>query len=189
MLRRINSVENLTTEFIGKQFGKWTPISLAGRNKYGPFCNCVCECGNTGVVNINKLRSGHSRSCGCLRAEVGKRLLQPDTTTHGASYTPEYSAFVGSKYRCENPKNAAYPYYGGRGIQFRFESFQQFYDEVGPRPSDKHSLDRIDNDGHYEPGNIRWVTKKEQTKNQRRVNDLSFQLEMFQNPIYSYAIC
>lgn len=86
---------------------------------------------------------------------------------HGKSHTPEYHIYVGARYRCTNPKSEVWKDYGGRGIQFRFVSFEEFLAELGPRPSPEYSLDRINNDGHYEPGNVRWATASEQRNNQR----------------------
>jgi hypothetical protein len=79
----------------------------------------------------------------------------------------EAVVFSGAKQRCRNPKARGYKYYGGRGIEVRFASFKEFYAHVGPRPSAQHSLDRIDSDGHYEPGNVRRATTEEQVNNRR----------------------
>jgi len=90
--------------------------------------------------------------------------------THGMTKRPEYLAWMNAKSRCNNPKNKAWSYYGGRGISMCEEwvdDFLSFYEHVGPKPSPEHSLDRIDNDGNYEPGNLRWATKKEQSANRR----------------------
>jgi hypothetical protein len=76
-----------------------------------------------------------------------------------------YSSFIQARNRCRNPKSKVYKYYGGRGIEFRFDSFEDFYAHIGPRPSRKHSLERIDNEGHYEKGNVRWATATEQAQN------------------------
>jgi hypothetical protein len=94
---------------------------------------------------------------------------------HGLESSAEYKAFWGAQQRCQNPKNPQYMNYGARGIEFRFDNVVDFYAEVGPRPTPAHSLDRIDNDGHYEKGNLRWATKKEQRLNQRakRIQDFS----------------
>jgi hypothetical protein len=81
--------------------------------------------------------------------------------------TPEYTAWNNAKKRCSNPMHPQWPYYGGRGIKFLFTSFERFFAELGPRPSPQHSLDRKDNDGNYEPGNVRWATAKEQSNNRR----------------------
>lgn len=81
--------------------------------------------------------------------------------------TPEYRAYQHAKDRCRNPNNNRWAIYGGRGIEFRFDSFKEFYGAVGERPSHAHSLDRIDTDGHYERGNLRWATRSEQAFNRR----------------------
>ncbi len=82
--------------------------------------------------------------------------------------TKEYKAFIHARYRCTNPECDVYMYYGGRGIQFKFETFEQFLVEVGLAPSVEHQLDRKDNDKHYEPGNVHWVTKAAQMTNKRQ---------------------
>lgn len=81
---------------------------------------------------------------------------------------PERIAYAQAKARCTNPRHRAWKDYGGRGVEFRFRSFRQFIRLLGPRPSRRHSLDRIDNDGHYEPGNVRWATPRQQARNRRR---------------------
>jgi hypothetical protein len=80
----------------------------------------------------------------------------------------EYGAYHNAKQRCLNPRNPQSDYYGKRGIKFLFKSFQQFLADIGKKPSPKHVLDRIDNDGHYKPGNVRWTTPSESTKNRRK---------------------
>ncbi|HWY20028.1 MAG TPA: hypothetical protein VNX26_02345 [Candidatus Acidoferrum sp.] len=87
--------------------------------------------------------------------------------THGMWKSPEYTAYTHAKQRCTNPRCVDWPDYGGRGIKFLFTSFEQFFAELGPRPEGL-SLDRKNNDGNYEPGNVRWATASEQQKNQRR---------------------
>lgn len=89
----------------------------------------------------------------------------------------EYTAYTSAKGRCNNPNNNRYKDYGGRGIEFRFTDFEEFYAEVGDKPSPKHSLDRIDNDGHYEKGNVRWATPIEQGRNRQKVRLITFRGE------------
>jgi|SRR5579864_1972026 len=97
---------------------------------------------------------------------MGRRLGAPNRT-HGLSFSPEYFTYQNARQRCTNPKAMKYNNYGGRGIKFLFTSFEQFLADVGPRPSPQHSLDRKRNEGHYEPGNVKWSTKQEQAANKR----------------------
>ena len=114
------------------------------------------------MVKADGLLSGRTSSCGCAQREAA--------TTHGqAQHGRESGAYVSyrcAKLRCQYPHDINYRNYGGRGIEFRFSSFEQFFAELGPRPAGK-SLDRIDNDGHYEPGNVKWSTRSEQARNKR----------------------
>ena len=93
-----------------------------------------------------------------------------------AQLRPEYNVYCAAKARCTNPNDQAFAYYGGRGIQFRFASFEDFINHIGPRP-EKHQLDRENNDGHYEQGNVRWVTKKANCRNTRRNRLITFRGE------------
>ena len=88
---------------------------------------------------------------------------------HGMNCTPEHFAHGNAKARCTNPNNKMWKDYGGRGIEFRFKSFVEFFAELGMRPSTKHTIDRIDNDGHYEKGNVRWASRTEQNRHKRGV--------------------
>lgn len=87
--------------------------------------------------------------------------------THGMSSSPEYRSYKAAKRRCNNPNDKWYHIYGGRGIKFLFKSFEEFYNEVGPKPTPDHTIDRINNDKNYESGNIRWATRSEQFKNSK----------------------
>lgn len=138
---------------------------------------CECECRNWKEVSEHSLLYGNTRSCGCLRTEE----LTRRHTVHGNSkkgrLTPEYVAWTGMKARCRNPKASHYDYYGGRGVTvcdrwLRGEGgrsgFQCFLDDMGPKPSPTHSLDRIDPESkQYGPGLCRWATVKDQRANRR----------------------
>ena len=137
----------------GKTYGQLTVVSFSGANKWGSKWNCVCECGNRIVVLGSNLTGGYVKSCGCTKKAVSRR--------HGMSYSVEYSAYICARARCTNSNNSGWKNFGGRGIRFRFESFEQFYAELGPRPKGK-ILARMNNHGHYEPGNVCWTTRGQQ---------------------------
>lgn len=144
---------------VGYRSGKLTVVSFSHRSKTGSsLYRCICDCGTEVIRQRGHLTNPNRRnqSCGC---SVHR--------THGKSETPEFKAYNAAYQRCTNQNLRCYKNYGGRGIEFRFSSFEQWWAELGPRPSAKHSIDRIDNDGHYEPGNVRWATGSEQIRNQR----------------------
>ena len=154
----------------GDVYGRLTVIrEVEAKESCGQVQRCVeckCECGDVRVYRLYTLRNGNTRSCGCLSREV----VSVRMTTHGLSGTAEYGIWQGMLHRCSNSGDDNYHNYGGRGISVceRWSnSFEAFYEEMGPRPSLKHSIDRRNNDGNYEPGNCRWATSKEQCRNTR----------------------
>jgi hypothetical protein len=130
---------------------------------------CDCSCGNSKVISLSEMKRkrGGTKSCGCLNKELtAQRNFKHGFAKRGEK-SSEYNAFVMMKHRCTNPNAEFYYCYGGRGILFKFKSFIQFYKEVGPKPSPAYSIDRIRNNGHYEPGNVKWSTASEQALNRR----------------------
>lgn len=158
--------QNLT----GQIFGRLTVCGYLGRAHSSSLWLCRCLCGNDTSVSASHLKSGHTQSCGCFRVEVHKATPLTHGESRGTNRTKEYSVWRGIITRCENPNFRYWADYGGRGIKVceRWRnSFVDFLADVGRAPSPKHSIDRINNDGDYEPSNVRWVTSAEQAKNRR----------------------
>ena len=116
------------------------------------YWNCICDCGNKTAVRSQPLKEGRIVSCGCWAKEKPS-----PAKTHGMSGSDEYKIYKDILRRCLNPKNQAYSNYGGRGIKCEWETFEQFYADIGPRPSPVHTIERADVDGNYCKGNCRWV--------------------------------
>ena len=134
---------------------------------------CKCVCGTTRSVLAYNLESGASTSCGCLTIENTRKALTKHGMTGGIKPIPvEYSAWSNMKSRCRDSSREDFKYYGGRGIKVCdrwMESFSNFFADMGRRPSDKHTIDRINVDGNYEPGNCRWATWTEQQNNKQLI--------------------
>lgn len=132
---------------------------------------CVCKCGAEKFVNGHHLKSGAIRSCGsCAHREVGAPWNIKHGDTAGGVIAPEYTSWVCMILRCTDVKNHNYPNYGGRGISVcdRWQSeYSAFLADMGRKPTSKHSIDRVNNNGNYEPGNCRWATMVEQCANRR----------------------
>lgn len=148
----------------GDVFGRLTVIHPRAAVKHKAYHHlCRCECGTEKLIMASNLTLGKSKSCGCLSREVtGKRA-----TTHGMSKSDEYATWNRMWSRCTNPIVDRYPNYGGRGISVckEWESFEQFYADMGAKPSKAHSIGRIDNDANYCKENCRWETALEQGAN------------------------
>ena len=160
-------------DLTNQKFGRLTVIEQAGSQHGNAYWKCKCSCGAEVIVRGYLLTRQIVVSCGCYRKEHKLK--------HGLAHTPIYNLWAGIKNRCTNPNVHNYHRYGGRGVTM-FEdwinNFQAFYDYVSKLPhygEDGYSLDRINNDGNYEPDNIRWATRKEQARNKRSNHILEYQ--------------
>lgn len=156
-------------DLTGRRFGRLVAIAYAPGHKRVTWL-CRCDCGTEASIQKEVLLRGDTRSCGCLRRE----LAETKNLSHGHArkgrISSEFRSWTHIIERCENRQNADWPSYGGRGISVHAswrESFASFLADVGPKPNHHYSIDRIDNDGNYEPGNVRWATAKDQARNRR----------------------
>ncbi len=172
----------------GQRFGRLIVVAeVEGFPKQRSFY-VVCDCGRERTAQLAHLLVGCTTSCGCYRREQLQKRAKPRQPKepkkarviikhgHAVGYgTPEYRAWRSMSQRCHNPKMKFYSYYGGRGISVCPEwrhDYSAFLAHIGRRPSSEYSLDRINNDGNYEPGNVRWATRLTQRHNRRPVNFL-----------------
>lgn len=157
-----------SADLTGQKFGRLTVV----RKTLDSHWLCQCDCGVEKEVRSTLLRSGKTKSCGCYRIERGRAHGASIKLRHGQGRgrgTPEYNCWGQMLHRCRNPNSRMFKNYGGRGITVceRWHTFDNFFADMGPRPSPKHSIDRIDVNGNYEPGNVRWATSIEQNRNLR----------------------
>lgn len=150
--------------YIGQKFGRLTVLV---RNEELKKWDCICDCGCLVSVESGKLNNGNTKSCGCYARDMAVNA----TKSHGMSDSKIYNVWKAMRKRCFNPKNKSFKYYGGRGITVCEEwndSFQAFYDwALKNGYQEGLQIDRINNDGNYEPSNCRWVSAKENNSHRR----------------------
>jgi len=153
-------------DLTGQPFDRLIVIERAPNRGRHVQWRCQCQCGTVTLVLATNLLSRHTKSCGCLSAERRAANLGP--RTHGLSNTSEYDIWCNIKSRCLNPRNQAYAYYGARGIQICDawrDSFETFLQDMGPRPSPQHTVERQNNSLGYSKDNCIWATMKTQNRN------------------------
>lgn len=156
---------------VNDQFNKWTVLAYVGKKNSRHYYHVRCACGTIGDRDERSLQSGRSKSCGCYRSEWSKinKYKHGGAVNFNTKYNKEYRTWIKMRDRCNNPNNKDYSYYGGRGISVcsEWDSYAQFIQDVGMAPTPRHSIDRIDTNGRYEPGNVRWATREQQSRNRR----------------------
>jgi hypothetical protein len=160
-------------DLTGQRFGRLTALSRIKTPGKPSKWLCQCDCGNTSTPHTKSLTTGDTQSCGCI--------YKGPEPIHNMYKTAEYRAWGSLVQRCTNPNSRNWRNYGGRGItvceRWR-NSFADFYKDMGPRPTPVHQIDRIDNDGNYEPGNCRWATRSENQDNRRNTIMLALNGEL-----------
>ena len=166
-------------DLTGQRFGRLTVLKRSSKictpnGTRRVYWDCICDCGNPATVSSHELRSGKSKSCGCLQIE----RAHDANVTHGGRRTRLYNIWNNMKQRCINPHGTMFEYYGGRGIAVcpdwlaSFSTFQHWALSAGY--TDDLTLDRIDSDKDYCPENCRWIPMCEQSKNRRNIHQLTF---------------
>jgi hypothetical protein len=151
-------------ELTGRRVGFLTVLERVPSKGRNSLWRCLCDCGGIVVAKAAPLNNGTTSSCGCQKIKHGDCRV--------GTYVPEYWIWAQMRHRCRNSNYHSWKNYGGRGIQICdawADSYEAFLRDMGRRPSPKHSVDRINNDGHYEPGNCRWATRDQQNRNSRHV--------------------
>lgn len=173
---------NRLLDMTGMTFGRLTVIGHGGihvhpKGTRSHLWECKCSCGLISKKTRSNLLSGNCNSCGCLAKELLAKRRRTHGESQGRTRSREYGIYLAMKQRCRNSEQKSFSHYGGRGITICekwMKSFKSFLDDMGRCPSPDHSIDRVDNNGNYEPGNCRWATQTEQMRNQAKNRILEF---------------
>lgn len=184
----MNRIKDLTN----KRFERLLVITYAHSKNKTIYWQCLCDCGTTVVVRGGDLKSGKTKSCGCLHKEI----MAKQNVVHGYARRfnqcePLYVAWRNMKRRCLNSSSPGWENYGGRGIKVCdrwLDSFENFAFDMGPHPGKGYSLERIDNNGDYTPENCKWATRKEQSRNRRANKLLTYQGETLPISVWAERI-
>ena len=181
-------------DLTGRVFSQLTVLGFNGRRSFGKsrygkiIWKCVCSCGKEVLATRSTLVLGSTKSCGCLKGRMCGQWAKERLTVHGKKGTPEWVAWLEMRRRCRSPETrVAHKDYVKRGITFcdRWDSFLNFLEDMGCKPSPNHSLGRIDNNKGYSPDNCRWETKTEQSRN--RSNTRFLTIDGVRKPVAQWA--
>lgn len=168
-IQKLTKLHGNLEDLSGQSFGRLTVISGSYENRKW---SCRCECGQTARVAASHLKDGNTKSCGCYAQEC--RVVY--NTKHGMTRTRTWRIWTEARRRCFDPNRKAFKDYGGRGITMCpkwANSFQQFFEDMGPCP-DGYSIERVNNNGNYEPGNCKWIPRTDQQRNKRNLTVVDF---------------